>query len=56
METSVLQLLVSGGVDSNDNTLSDLWILDVKSVEWREVSSTLDTCMHANLQPQLFVC
>ena len=29
---------VTGGVDNNGNTLSDAWILDVKSRRWREVS------------------
>ena len=32
------QLLVTGGVDKNDTTLQDAWILDVKSGRWREVS------------------
>ena len=32
------QLLVTGGVDTNDNALQDAWILDVKSGRWREVS------------------
>ena len=32
------QLLVTGGVDRNGNTLQDAWILDVKSGRWREVS------------------
>ena len=32
------QLLVTGGVDKNGNTLGDAWILDVKSGRWREVS------------------
>ena len=32
------QLLVTGGVDKNDNTLQDVWILDVNSGRWREVS------------------
>ena len=33
------QLLVTGGVDKNDNTLQDAWILDVNSGRWREVSN-----------------
>ena len=32
------QLLVTGGVDNSGKTLSDGWILDVKSRRWREVS------------------
>ena len=32
------QLLVTGGLDNNLNTLQDAWILDVKSGRWREVS------------------
>ena len=31
------QLLVTGGVDSDDNILSDVWLLDVESRRWREV-------------------
>jgi len=30
-------VLVTGGQDKNDNTLNDMWILDVKSGRWREV-------------------
>ena len=32
------QLLVTGGRDNEDNTLQDVWILDVNSGRWREVS------------------
>ena len=32
------QLLVTGGVDNNGNSLSDAWILDVNTGRWREVS------------------
>ena len=32
------QLLVTGGVDNNGNTLQDAWVLDVNSWRWREVS------------------
>ena len=32
------QLLVTGGVDKNGNTLQDAWILDVNSGRWRKVS------------------
>ena len=35
------QLLVTGGVDNNGNTLGDAWILDVKSGRWREVSDNV---------------
>ena len=31
------QVLVTGGRDKNDNTLKNMWILDVKSGRWREV-------------------
>ena len=30
-------LLMTGGVDDNDNTLTDAWLLDVNSGRWREV-------------------
>ena len=30
------QLLVTGGVDENGDTLSDAWILDVNSGRWSE--------------------
>ena len=33
------QLLVTGGLDKNDTTLQDAWILDVNSGRWRRVSS-----------------
>ena len=32
------QLLITGGVDDNGNSLQDAWILDVNSGRWREVS------------------
>ena len=32
------QLLVTGGVDSSDNTLQDAWILDVTCGRWSEVN------------------
>ena len=32
------QLLVTGGVDKDVNTLGDAWILDINSGRWREVS------------------
>ena len=31
------QLLVSGGVDEDGNTLRDLWVLDVEAGTWKEV-------------------
>ena len=37
------QLLVTGGVDRDGNTLQDAWILDVNSGRWREVSG--DECV-----------
>ena len=30
-------LLMTCGVDDNDNTLTDAWLLDVNSGRWREV-------------------
>ena len=37
------QLLVTGGLDNNDTTLQDAWIMDVNSGRWREVSG--DECV-----------
>ena len=31
------KLLISGGVDEDDNVLGDMWILDVNSGKWTEV-------------------
>lgn len=31
------QLLITGGVDNNGNSLQDAWVLDVKSGMWKEV-------------------
>ena len=31
-------MLVTEGQDKNGNTLNDMWILDVQSGRWREVS------------------
>ena len=31
------QLLVSGGLDKDNNTLKDLWVLDVEAGTWKEV-------------------
>ena len=30
-------LLMTGGLDDNDNTLKDAWLLEVHSGRWREV-------------------
>ena len=32
-----LYLLVTGGLDNDTTTLSDVWMLDLKSGRWREV-------------------
>ena len=32
------QLIVTGGVDDDDNVLNDVWIMDVQSGRWKEVS------------------
>ena len=37
------QVLVTGGADKNGNALSDMWILDVQSGRWREVSGDVHT-------------
>ena len=37
------QLLVTGGMDKDGNTLQDAWILDVNSGRWRKVSG--DECV-----------
>ena len=31
------KLLISGGLDKDDNVLGDMWILDVDSGKWTEV-------------------
>ena len=31
------KVLISGGLDEDDNVLGDMWILDVNSGKWREV-------------------
>ena len=43
------QVLVTGGVDENLNVLNDMWILDIKSGKWREVS--VDVHMNVWLVP-----
>ena len=35
------QLLVYGGVDNSSKALGDMWILDVDTVKWAEVSLVL---------------
>ena len=35
------QLLVTGGVDKDLNVLSDVWVLNLQSGRWREVSMSL---------------
>ncbi len=35
------QLLVYGGVDNDVNTLGDMWIIDVDTGKWAEVSLVL---------------
>ena len=38
-------LLVTGGEDDDDNTLSDVWTLDIESRRWREVRGVVsDDC------------
>ncbi len=32
-------LLVTGGVDEDNNVLNDLWILDIQSARWRKVAN-----------------
>ena len=32
------ELLITGGIDDNDKVLSDMWILNLQSGRWREVS------------------
>ena len=36
------QLVVTGGLDLSGNVLNDVWIMDVQSGMWKEVS----TCIH----------
>ena len=33
-----LQLVVTGGLDVSDNVPNDVWIMDVQSGTWKEVS------------------
>ena len=32
------QLLVTGGIDNDGNTLKDAWIFDISKSKWKEVS------------------
>jgi len=48
------QLLVTGGKDNNDNTLNDMWILDVKSGRWREVRDDIHMTNMVNSISTLF--
>ena len=35
------QLVVTGGFDVSDNVLNDVWIMDVQSGMWKEVSTCI---------------
>ena len=35
------QLVVTGGHDASDNVLNDVWIMDVQSGMWKEVSTCI---------------
>lgn len=35
------QLLITGGIDDNEDTLGDLWLLDLGSGRWREVRARI---------------
>ena len=35
------QLVVTGGLDASDNVLNDVWIMDVQSGMWKEVSTCI---------------
>ena len=37
------QLVVTGGLDASNNVLNDVWIMDVQSGMWKEVS----TCIYS---------
>ena len=43
---STMELLVTGGVDNNDNTLKDAWILDANTGRWVKVSADV----HMNMR------
>ena len=36
------RVLVTGGRDNHNNVLSDMWVVDVHSGRWREVSMYID--------------
>ena len=56
------QLLVTGGMGPGNKVLSDLWLLDVESERWREVSvcilwwclSAVMGCQNPTLHAQFF--
>ena len=35
------QLVVTGGHDASNNVLNDVWIMDVQSGTWKEVSTCI---------------
>ena len=35
------QLVVTGGCDASENVLNDVWIMDVQSGMWKEVSTCI---------------
>ena len=35
------QLVVTGGCDASENVLNDVWIMDVQSRTWKEVSTCI---------------
>ena len=39
------QLLVTGGVDKMNKTISDAWLLDVNTGRWREVREVEGVCV-----------
>ena len=48
------QFLVTGGIDKNGNTINDMWILDVQSGRWREVSG--DVHMKVRMAGSISTC
>ena len=46
------QLLITGGVDKKDNTLSDAWILDINTRRWREVRE-VEGCVVCVTKPNM---
>ena len=35
------QLVVTGGTDASNNVMNDVWIMDVQSGMWKEVSTCI---------------